>query len=487
MNPQETKFSFVYNEIKRRILEGQIPPGSVLPSSRMCCEQFHVSRYTINRVFDALRSEGLVDIQPRLAPVVASKEVDDTSSNAVFEILEQKDGILQLYQTFALIMPSIWVFALRGCEIEMMPHYRQAMKSLRLGYTPNGWYSISKLGYDVLRIGGNSLFSELYSTFGLYNKLAFFSEDCPCFAECFLQGPVSVTGLITEILKGGNAHTRYNHLSSVYQNLTESIERTLNRLSETAPQGLPQADWKFAWNPRRGQDYYYARIVDNLNLKIGLGEYAVGMCLPSEKQLANQYHVSLATVRKALSELEQRGFVKTLNGKGTIVIEPDNTRLRQLSLNSGYTERALRYLHALQLMVLIIRPAALISAPRFTRAELDELADKFASPGSIHLIHILESILKHIPLEPLYVILSETSRLLEWGHHFVYYPSRRHTLSHLNEKAAWALQQLTQGNVSAFADGIADCYRYNLIRIKKQMLEKYKFHIAANIRIPEKY
>ena len=124
----------------------------------------------------------------------------------------------------------------------------------------------------------------------------------------------------------------------------------------------------------RGQDYYYSKIVDDINLKIGLGEYPVGMYLPYEKQLASQYDVSLSTVRKALSELEQRGFVKTLNGKGTIVIEPDDTKLHQLALNSGYVEKALRYLHALQLMVLIIRPAALAAAPRFTKAELDELA-----------------------------------------------------------------------------------------------------------------
>ena len=47
MKPQETKFTFVYNEIKQCILEGQIPPGNALPSSRMYCEQFHVSRYMI--------------------------------------------------------------------------------------------------------------------------------------------------------------------------------------------------------------------------------------------------------------------------------------------------------------------------------------------------------------------------------------------------------------------------------------------------------
>ena len=414
-------------------MEGHIPPGNALPSSRIYCEQFHVSRYTINRVFDALRAEGLVDIQPRLAPIVVSTKDTCNSSNTVFEILKQKEGILQVYQTFAL---SLMVFALQGCDVEIMPHYKQAMKALRLGHAPGGWRFSQLLGYDILRIGGNSLFSELYSTFGLYNKLTFFTEDSPYFSEHFLQGPVSATSVIIDILKGDDPLTKYNQLSSMYQKLTDSIENTLNYLSETTPQCPTQTGLKFSWNPMRGQDYYYSKIIDDLNLKIGLGEYSVGMFLPSEKRLASQYDVSISTVRKALSELEQRGFVKKLNGKGTIVIEPDDTKLHQLAFNSGYVEKALRYLHALQLMVLIMRPAALVAAPQFTREELDELADRFTSSDSIYLADILESIMKHITLDPLYIILSEINHLLEW---------------------------------------------------KKHMVEKYKFYNAANIRVPEKY
>ena len=485
MKPQETKFTFVYNEIKQCILECQILPGNALPSSRIFCDQYHVSRYTINRVLDALREEGLVDIQPRLAPIVALRKDTPDLSNTVFNILKQREGILQVYKTFALILPSLLVFALQGCDVEIMPHYKQAMKALRLGHALGGWSSPFKLGYDILRIGGNSLFSELYSTFGLYSKLAFFAEDCPYFSKHFLQRDVSVASVIIDTLKGGDSLTKYSRLSNMYQELTDSVEKTLDYLSETTPKCPEQTGLKFSWNPMRGQDYYYSKIVDDMNLKIGLGEYSVGMYLPYEKQLASQYDVSLSTVRKALAELEQRGFVKTLNGKGTIVIEPDDTKLHQLALNSGYVEKALRYLHALQLMVLIIRPAALAAAPRFTKAELDELADRFTFPGSIYLTDILESIMKHTTLEPLYVILSETNHLLEWGHHFAYYPSKKHTLSHLNKQVILAFQQLREGNDVSFADGIADCYRYNLVCMKKHMVEKYRFHNVANIRVPQ--
>ena len=487
MKPQETKFEFVYNEIKQCILDGQISHGNALPSSRMYCEQFHVSRYTINRVFEALRAEGLVDIQPRLAPIVISTKDTCNSSSTVFEILKQKECILQVYQTFALILPSLLVFSLQGCDVEVLPYYKQAVKALRLGYTAGGWRPPSKLGYEILRIGGNSLFSELYSTFGLYNKLTFFTEECTYFSKHFSQEAVSVANVIPDVLKGDDPYIKYNLLSNMYQKLTEFIENTLDYLSEATPKCHSQTGLRFSWNPMRGQDYCYSKIVDDLNLKIGLGEYSVGMFLPYEKQLANQYEVSISTVRKALSELEQRGFVKTLNGKGTIVIEPDDTKLHQLALNSGYVEKSLRYLHALQLMVLIIRPAALAATPQFTSEELDELADRFTSSDSVYLADILEAIMRNTTLEPLYVILSETNHLLEWGHHFAYYPSKKHTLSQLNKQVILALQQLREGNADAFADGIADCYRYNLSRMKKHMVEKHKFYHVANIRVPEKY
>lgn len=111
MKPQETKFSFVYNEIKQRILDGYILSGNSLPSSRMLCKQFHVSRYTINRVFDALREDGLIDIQPRLAPIVVS-------------------GIDTCNSSFGLIMPPLLVFASQNCELEFLPNYKIDSRNL---------------------------------------------------------------------------------------------------------------------------------------------------------------------------------------------------------------------------------------------------------------------------------------------------------------------------------------------------------------------
>ena len=247
-----------------------------------------------------------------------------------------------------------------------------------------------------------------------------------------------------------------------------------------------QSPVPFSWNPTRGQDYCYARIVSDLNRKIGSGFYPRGTYLPYEKQLANQYRVSVSTVRKALAELEERGYVKKMNAKGTIVTEPDDSRVSQLLPNPRRTKEALRYLNSLQLLTLIFHPAALLAAERFTEKEIKELTEKFSRTDSIYLIDMFEAVLKHIELEPMRVILTEAFRLTEWGYYITYYTKKRRNILSLNDLVLTAHQYLCKGNAAAFADSMEECYRHVLERAKKIMVEEYIFYGAVYIRIPER-
>lgn len=49
------------------------------------------------------------------------------------------------------------------------------------------------------------------------------------------------------------------------------------------------------------------------------GELVANTLLPSERELMKEYNVSRITVRKAIEELEQEGFVYKIQGKGTFV------------------------------------------------------------------------------------------------------------------------------------------------------------------------
>ncbi len=60
-------------------------------------------------------------------------------------------------------------------------------------------------------------------------------------------------------------------------------------------------------------------IVNHIKKAINAGKYEVDTKIPSENQLAAKYGVSRQTVRKAILELEQEGYLYAKHGSGTFV------------------------------------------------------------------------------------------------------------------------------------------------------------------------
>ncbi|MCF3107079.1 GntR family transcriptional regulator [Streptomyces roseoverticillatus] len=54
------KYEQIADSLRRRITEGEFAPGDLLPSGRDLCEQWSVSRATVNKAFDVLRADGVV-------------------------------------------------------------------------------------------------------------------------------------------------------------------------------------------------------------------------------------------------------------------------------------------------------------------------------------------------------------------------------------------------------------------------------------------
>lgn len=66
----------------------------------------------------------------------------------------------------------------------------------------------------------------------------------------------------------------------------------------------------------------YVQAVDALRSLLQGGEYAAGMRLPSEPELAQRLGISRPTLREALQTLEEEGAIVRRHGVGTFVAEP---------------------------------------------------------------------------------------------------------------------------------------------------------------------
>ena len=87
------KYSQIITEIKRRIENGNYPPGTLLPSEHQLVDEFGVSRPTIVKALGTLRHEGWIDTQQgkgsfvRGRPALAGAE----RTRPAHEVLEQPE------------------------------------------------------------------------------------------------------------------------------------------------------------------------------------------------------------------------------------------------------------------------------------------------------------------------------------------------------------------------------------------------------------
>jgi len=71
-------------------------------------------------------------------------------------------------------------------------------------------------------------------------------------------------------------------------------------------------------------DFAYVQVADNIQVRIEAGE--ITHRLPSERDLAEEYHVAYQTVRHAMKLLRERGLIITRQGRGTFVASARGVR-----------------------------------------------------------------------------------------------------------------------------------------------------------------
>ena len=57
-----------------------------------------------------------------------------------------------------------------------------------------------------------------------------------------------------------------------------------------------------------------------LKNNIDNGKYDISMMLPTEMELVDKFNCSRNTVRRAINELSKDGYVKSVKGKGVIIL-----------------------------------------------------------------------------------------------------------------------------------------------------------------------
>jgi GntR family transcriptional regulator len=73
----------------------------------------------------------------------------------------------------------------------------------------------------------------------------------------------------------------------------------------------------------------YEQIKEQIKEAILGGELGEGEALPSIRQLAKDLKISVITTTRAYTDLEQEGFIATIQGKGCYVLPKNNELVRE--------------------------------------------------------------------------------------------------------------------------------------------------------------
>src|ERR1700746_1613722 len=86
----------------------------------------------------------------------------------------------------------------------------------------------------------------------------------------------------------------------------------------------------------------YLQIMEQIKQRIAVGEWAEGQAIPSIRQLAVDFSVSVITVKRAYLELEREGVIVTQHGKGSFVASAGDigARIREQELEQHLAEAA---------------------------------------------------------------------------------------------------------------------------------------------------
>lgn len=67
--------------------------------------------------------------------------------------------------------------------------------------------------------------------------------------------------------------------------------------------------------------YVWQRVAADIEERIASGELPPGSMIRGERSMAEEYGVAIATIRRAVRDLRERGIVVTLPAKGTFIAQ----------------------------------------------------------------------------------------------------------------------------------------------------------------------
>ena len=351
MKKDEGLTELIYEYYESRILFGYYRYGEQLVSLSQICSTFRVGRNTVLAALKKLEEKGYIVTEERKVARITYQGTDEIFlENTAKYFVPRKEGILDFSLAGKLLLLPMWEAGLHNPEPDTI---RPDTGRPDIMSTPISLY------FDVLRTFHNDLLMNLY-----WQCLRYLSFLYP------KRKSDKVDSTAEELSPHGTVDELNRNFDYLYTNVQKQVLDFIDSASKKYHmEQVGQIPFKWTVYRQRPQVRY---TLASIIIREVLWERCpVGSYLPSLPRMAEQYQVSLSTVRRTLAVLQSLGVTRTYMGIGTkVCLEPVDFKV----LNTPEIKENLR-LHGegLQLLALTVRGVTLYTLESVTEQKRREL------------------------------------------------------------------------------------------------------------------
>lgn len=406
MKENNEVYGLIYEFFESRILFGNYRYGDRLISVPKICVSFKVGRNTVQAAMDKLEGNGYIKTGGRkVAEVVYRGNEKTFRKNAAEYFVPRREGIIDFCHMGELLFQPLWEKGLPALMRDAQSDTYRLADTVGVVLLPTP----TKLFFDVLYTFHNELLLSLY---------------WQCLRYLNFLYPKRNEEEINYFMENAQSQDVMGDMKSMYDlyfdNLQTEVLNFVDDIYEKCHlENVSQIPFRWTIYRRRPQIRY--TLASTLIREILCGKYPVDSYLPSLPRLAEQYGVSVSTVRRTLDVLHSLGVTKACMGIGIkVCLEPADNEI----MNVPEIRENLR-LHgeAMQILALTVRGVLLFTLEAASKEKketfLQNIRQLHGKNNGILCIDVLLSFISsECPSESIRECYGKLRELAAWGYIF---------------------------------------------------------------------
>ena len=466
---QNSMTEIIYDYFTSRIRLGYFIHGDRLPSIQYICRQFQVSALTVRAVFARMQEDGYIKTAERRLSTVTYKPDPQQVQQYRLSFLSRKEGMTDIYQHSDIIFSPITLLYLQKQNAESIRQIRSQLKK-RKGFPAR---QITMFYAEAMQPLNNPLILNLLWEMVRYLQMPYLQQSAN-FDDKAAQSEAYINQMLS-LIEAGNTEKAVELMHTFNRDVTQMFFQGISVTFDAEP---PAAQIPFKWQIYREHPQLCYTLAAELMSRIDGHFYSPDEFLPSCQSLAQEYDVSLITMRRTLKLLSDICVTETLNGLGTKVAH--GTHANTPDFNHLHIRKSLLlYLQALQVCSLTCSNVAI-----HTLSSLDSIGIQLLSlkirqnmerQTSYFVIgSCLKFIGEHSPSAFIQEVYRQLYHLLLWGHALHIFYQNPESSALYETYSSRLLDSLQRLDIPAFAGHLSQIAKIAL-QTSRELLLKLGF------------